>query len=69
MYYRKTEEYDFIVPREYKAYLAFKNRLNEMGIKFTEQHHSMTCTITVTNRAEFEVNDACDILELIKEDN
>ena len=40
-----------------------------MGVKFTEQHHSMTCTITVTNRAEFEVNDACDILELIKEDN
>lgn len=68
MYYKKVEEYDFRVPREYKAYLAFRDRLNEMGIKFAEQHHSMSCTVTTLNNADFEVDDNCDILELIKEE-
>ena len=67
MHYKKVEEYDFRVPKEYKAYLAFRNRLKEMGIKFADQHHSMSCTVTVLNNADFEVNDDCDILELIKE--
>ena len=67
MYYKKVEEYDFRVPREYKAYLAFRDRLKEMGIKFAEQHHSMSCTVIVLNHADFEVDDNCDILELIKE--
>lgn len=68
MHYKKVEEYDFRVPREYKAYLAFRDRLREMGIKFTEQHHSMSCTISVFNRADFEVDDKCDFLNLIKEE-
>ena len=68
MYYKKTEEYDFVVPREYKAFLAFKDRLNEMGIKFVEQHHSMYCTISVATRGDFEVDDKCDILDLVKEE-
>lgn len=68
MYYKKKEEYDFKVPREYKAYLAFRDRLNEMGIKFVDQHHSMSCTVTVTTRGDFEVDDKCDILDLIKEE-
>lgn len=68
MHYKKVEEYDFRVPREYKAYLAFRDRLNEMGIKFAEQHHSMSCTITTLDHADFEVDDNCDILELIKEE-
>lgn len=67
MHYKKTEEYDFRVPREYKAYLAFRDRLNDMGIKFAEQHHSMSCTITILNHADFEVDDKCDIWNLIKE--
>lgn len=67
MFYKKTEEYDFVVPREYKAFLAFKDRLNEMGIKFTDQHHSMSCTISVITRGDFEVDDKCDIWNLIKE--
>lgn len=65
MHYKKIEEYDFRVPREYKAYLAFRDRLKEMGIKFADQHHSMSCTVTVLNHADFEVNDECDILSLI----
>lgn len=68
MRYKKTEEYDFRVPREYKAYLAFRDRLKDMGIKFMEQHHSMSCTITILNHADFEVDDKCDILSLIKEE-
>lgn len=66
MYYKKAEEYDFRVPREYKAYLAFKDRLNEMGVKYTEQHHSMSCTVLTVSRGEFEVDETCDILSMMK---
>ena len=68
MFYKKVEEYDFSVPREYKAYLAFRERLKDMGIKFVDQHHSMSCTLTVVSRGSFEVDENCDILELIKEE-
>lgn len=68
MFYKKTEEYDFVVPREYKAFLAFKDRLNEMGVKFVEQHRSMSCTISVVTRGDFDVDDKCDILDLVKEE-
>lgn len=68
MHYKKVEDYDFRVPREYKAYLAFRDRLTEMGIKFTEQHHSMSCTVSVVTRADFEVDDQCDIFKLIMEE-
>ena len=68
MHYKKVENYDFSVPREYKAYLAFRDRLKEMGIRFSEQHHSMYCTICVNTSADFEVDDTCDILGLVKEE-
>ena len=68
MHYKKVEEYDFRVPNEYKAYLAFRDRLKEMGIKFADQHHSMSCTVTVLNNADFEVSDQCDIFKLIMEE-
>lgn len=68
MHYKKVEEYDFSVPREYKAYLAFRERLKEMGIKFTDQHHSMYCTVSTLSFADFEVDDECDVLEIIKEE-
>lgn len=67
MHYKKVEEYDFRVPSEYKAYLAFRERLKGMGVKFAEQHHSMYCTVTVLTHADFEVNDECDILSLVKD--
>lgn len=69
MFYKKVEEYDFRVPREYKAYLAFRERLNEMGIKFVDQHHSMSCTVSIVTRADFEVDDECDVYELIRQDH
>ena len=69
MHYKKIEEYDFRVPREYKAYLAFRDRLKEMGITFADQHRSMSCTVTVLTNGDFEVDDKCDILKLDKEEN
>lgn len=68
MYYKKVEEYDFRVPREYKAYLEFRDRLKEMGIKFADQHKSMSCVVTVLSQGDFEVDDKCDILKMIKEE-
>ena len=68
MHYKKTEEYDFRVPSEYKAYLAFRDRLKEMGIRFADQHHSMSCTVTVFANGDFEVDDKCDILSLVQDE-
>ena len=68
MHYKKVEEYDFRIPREYKAYLAFRDRLNEMGIKFADHHHSMSCTVVVLTQADFDVDDQCDIFKLIMEE-
>lgn len=68
MYYKKKEEYSFSMPKEYKAYLAFKERLKEMGIKYIEEGGNTTATIAVVIRGSFDVDDKCDILELIKEE-
>lgn len=65
MYYKKTEEYNFRVPREYKAYLAFRDRLKSMGVKFVDQHHSMSCTVIVTTCGDFEVDDDGICQELV----
>lgn len=67
MYYKKKEEYSFSMPREYKAYLAFKERLKDMGVKYIEEGGNTTGTISVTTRGNFDVDDKCDILEQIKE--
>ena len=69
MYYKKKEEYSFSMPREYKAYLAFKERLKEIGVKYIEEGGNTTGTISVTTRGNFDVDDKCDILELIKEED
>lgn len=66
MYYKKVEEYNFKAPQEYKAYLAFAARLKEMGVKYTDRNQGMFCTITIFNNGDFEVDDKCDILKLVK---
>lgn len=66
MHYKKVEEYDFRVPSEYDAYQAFREKLRELGINFTDQHRSMSCTVSFVSEANFEVNDDCDILALVK---
>ena len=68
MYYKKKEEYSFSMPREHKAYLAFKERLKEIGVKYIEEGGNTTAAISVVTRGNFDVDDKCDILELIKED-
>ena len=65
MLYKKKEEYDFMVPREYKAYLAFRDRLTEMGVRFVDQHHSMSCTITVLTQGNFEVDEDGSIKDFL----
>lgn len=67
MHYKKVEEYDFRLPSEYKAYLEFRERLRNMGVRFADQHHSMSCTVTVLTHGDFEVDDKCDILKLVTE--
>ena len=66
MHYTKIDEYWFSVPREYKACLAFKDRLREMGVKYYEESHLMNVTIRIYTRGDFEVDDKCDILKLTK---
>lgn len=68
MYYRKTEEYKFSVPREFKACLAFKQRLKDMGIKYIDEGGNTMAVIVVNTNGSFDVDDQCDILEMIKED-
>lgn len=67
MYYKKNEEYQFYMPREYKAYLAFKDRLKEMGVRYIEEGGNTTLTLAIHTRGTFDVDDKCDILNLVKE--
>lgn len=68
MYYKKKEEYRFSMPREYYAYIAFKDRLRDMGVKFIEEGGHTEGTIVITNRGNFEVDCQCDILSMVKEE-
>ena len=67
MFYKKKEEYDFSVPKEYKAYLAFRDRLRESGIPFLEEDGRSIATISIITRGNFEVDDKCDILDMVRE--
>ena len=67
MYYKKREEYRFAMPKEYYAYLAFKDRLKEMGVKYLEEGGHVEGTISITTRGSFDVDDKCDILSVVKE--
>lgn len=66
MFYKKKEEYRFSMPREHSAYLAFKDRLKEMGIKCIEEGGHMEATIAVYANGNFDVDNKCDILGLVK---
>lgn len=68
MFYKKKEEYGFSMPREYKAYLAFKERLKEIGVKYIEEGGNTTANIAVVTRGNFDVDDKCDIWNLVKEE-
>lgn len=68
MFYKKKEEYRFDMPMEYYAYLAFKERLKAMGIKYVEEGGNTEGTISITTRGNFDVDAKCDILKLTKTD-
>ncbi len=68
MFYKKKEDYRFSMPREYYAYLAFKDRLKEMGIQFVEEGGHTEGTISIVTRGNFDVDDKCDIWSLVKSD-
>ena len=64
MYYKKVETYSFSMPREYKAYLAFKQKLRDLGTTFTDEGGSMFQELTVRTSGRFEVDDDGVILNL-----
>lgn len=67
MHYKKVDEYRFSAPSEYKAYLAFKDRLKEIGAKFHEESSGMHIYIRIYTHGDFDVDDKCDVLELVNE--
>lgn len=68
MYYKKIEEYRFMMPREYNACLAFEQRLKDLGIMYTNEGGNTMVTLLVRTNGTFDVDDQCDILKIIKED-
>ena len=66
MHYTKREEYSFSVPSEFKAYLAFKEKLKGMGVSFLETGGSARQIISTVDRARFDVDSEGNFLN--KED-
>ncbi len=56
------------MPKEHSAYLAFKDRLKEMGIKYTEEGGHSEATIIIYARGYFDIDGTCDILGMVKGD-
>ena len=50
MHYKKIDEYRFSIPSEYKACLAFKDRLNKMGVRFFEENGGLVIVDYKTDR-------------------
>ena len=69
MYYKKFETYSFAMPREYKAYLAFKQKLRDLGQTFTDEGGTIFQEITVRTGGRFEIDEEGVILNLKEENN
>lgn len=69
MYYSKKETYKFPMPREYGAYLAFIDRLKRMGVHYIDEGGHNMASVSITAYGSFDVDDKCDILNMIKEEN
>ena len=54
MYYVKVETYTFDIPREYRAYLEFKDDLRASGIKFIDEGGATHQTITIRTNGAFD---------------
>ena len=57
MYYSKRERYSFVVPREYKDFLQFKDQLKEAGVKFTEASEGFFEIITINTGGNFKMGE------------
>lgn len=57
MYYKKVETYSFSMPREYKAYLAFKQKLKNLGATYTDEGGTMFQELTIREGGRFEIDD------------
>ena len=57
MYYKKVETYSFSMPREYKAYLAFKQKLKDLGTHFTDEGGTMFQELTIRESGRFEIDE------------
>lgn len=57
MWYSRKEEYVFRMPAERKAYLAFKENLQDTGVPFTEQTNPSQQTILVFTAGAFKKED------------
>lgn len=64
MYYKKVETYSFSMPREYKAYLAFKQKLKDLGANFTDEGGNIFQEISVRENGRFEIDDDGVILNM-----
>ena len=64
MYYKKVETYSFSMPKEYKAYLAFKQKLKDLGQTFTDEGGNIFQEITVRSGGRFEVDEDGVILNM-----
>ena len=64
MYYKKVETYSFSMPREYKAYLAFKQKLKDLGTNFTDEGGTMFQELSVRSGGRFEIDDNGVIINL-----
>ncbi len=54
MYYCRKEEYNFVIPKEFNAYLAFKDELKQAGVTFHEEGGNRYQTIIIYTRGNFE---------------
>ena len=57
MYYKRKETYSFTLPKEYKAYLAFKEKLNDADVTFLDEGGSLNQIITITTNARIDIDD------------
>lgn len=58
MFYSKLEKYSFSMPGEFKAYLAFKEHLAEVGVKFVDcgGHNEQVIETHTTGRFTIDDN-------------
>lgn len=54
MFYKKIETYQFSTPSEFKAYLDFKQELQDSGVTFTEEGGSFFQTIKIITSGRFD---------------